>query len=252
VSGDLAETAVGCIDSFGLYAADVYIVAHGSIDVGSRTQLAGTPVATITSDASEGLFTDEILGWAGSSRVPAGADYDIIVDECTDGYYDPGADLLDGAGTDHGAFSVSPATADAPLPDLTKLKELKEHSFRSDLDSWTNFAARLIQVNEALNLASLAKKLKTTVSAVIRRDWMELVQRSPGIIKIPGAVAKEIRCGSAVVGPDLNQILNYVTDCMNEPVAQRFGASLARRPCRGCDHGVCRRTSFARSVISRS
>jgi len=64
-----------------------------------------------------------------------------------------------------------------------------------------------------------------------------------------------------VFGPDGNEPLDVdvvrrrfadLALRIGEPVAQRFGASLARRPCRGCDHGVCRRTSFARSVISRS
>lgn len=104
ISGDLSG---GCIDFLGEYKANVYVVPHGSISPSAKTQMPGTPNAVIVTDFTDGLYDSETIGFTAPSGKLGSGNYDIILDLCADGYYDPDTDLDYGYGAPQGAFSVA-------------------------------------------------------------------------------------------------------------------------------------------------
>src|SRR5690349_10728126 len=86
ISGDLMG---GCISQFGFYMANVYVVPHGFVSPGTRQLLPDEPNAVINTSLTNGLFDGEIVGFTAPSGKIGTGDYDIVLDLCSDGYYDP-------------------------------------------------------------------------------------------------------------------------------------------------------------------
>jgi hypothetical protein len=136
ISGDLGG---GCLDLFGQASANVYVVPHGSIDPNVRTAMPAHPNAVITSSLQFGLFEDETIGFT----LPAGhidtGNYDIVLDVCTDGFYDPdGGDIIAGSDGGIGAFTVTIPT-DVPLLPSADILALKAASGK-EAEHWTQEA----------------------------------------------------------------------------------------------------------------
>ena len=230
-SGDLLPPTGGydpdgtdpCVGDFGIYAADLYVVPHHSVVDTTVRKLSGTPSATIVSQAVGGPFADEIVGWAGSPAVPAGADYDIVIDRCADGTFDPKYDQIDGYDQPHGAFSVAPATAGFHL-DLSAVKQ----AYQADYDSYAGFLSTMIHIDQAYklyeqvkalygNLTGLAEGLKKVISAqwlptLLSKTSYELYKKGKALPKI----IKDIQSCTLglVTGPgDINSLLTYVSTC---------------------------------------
>ncbi|HEX7104322.1 MAG TPA: Ig-like domain-containing protein, partial [Nitrolancea sp.] len=137
ISGDLAGTPDGCI-SLGQYAANVYIRPHGGTDPAVRTEMPPTPDDVILSSLTSGLFEDEIIGFTTPSGSLVAGNWDIVLDVCGDGFYDPGIDYLYGADMPNGAFSVVIPT-DVPLLPSAAILALKA-SAQSEASQWNKSA----------------------------------------------------------------------------------------------------------------
>lgn len=121
ISGDMYG---GCIDEFGQFASDVYVVPHGSMDPSAPATMSGQPNAVITSSLTGGYFMDETIGFTGPSGKLGTGDYDVVLDTCAEGKYVPGRDVILGADTGTGAFSVNVNGTVPGLPgsDIAALK----------------------------------------------------------------------------------------------------------------------------------
>ncbi|MHB8576590.1 MAG: PKD domain-containing protein, partial [Dehalococcoidia bacterium] len=135
ISGDLAG---GCIDQFGDFSANVYVVSHGSINPQSSTPLSNSPNAVIISQLNDGLFDGETIGFTGPNGHLGPGDYDVVLDVCSDQQYEPGVDLIAGVKAPHGAFTVAYPANIPPLPQ-SPFAAVKADS-QSDAQRWTSAA----------------------------------------------------------------------------------------------------------------
>jgi hypothetical protein len=121
ISGDMYG---GCIDEFGQFASDVYVVPHGSMDPSAPATMSGQPNAVVTSSLTGGYFLDETIGFTGPAGKLGTGDYDVVMDTCAEGKYVPGRDVILGAGTGTGAFSVdvNGTVPGMPAADIAALK----------------------------------------------------------------------------------------------------------------------------------
>lgn len=137
ISGDLAGTPDRCI-SLGQYVANVYVRPHNGTDPGARTEMPPQPDDVILSSFTGGLFEDETIGFTTPSGNLVAGNWDIVLDVCGDGYYDPGIDYLYGANMPNGAFSVVIPT-DVPLLPSADILALKA-SAQSEASQWNTSA----------------------------------------------------------------------------------------------------------------
>jgi hypothetical protein len=123
ITGDMAG---GCIDTLGTYTGKAYVLPHGSVNPGARTALGETANAVIQSDFTDGLYSDETVGFTAPSGKLGTGQYDIILDVCADGFYDPGVDVI-------ATFSVVIPVAVPPVS--TAIADLKTaaHTQAQDL-----------------------------------------------------------------------------------------------------------------------
>jgi hypothetical protein len=100
--------------------------------------MPATPNDVIISSATGGLYDGETIGFTAPSGKLGAGNYDIILDLCADGYYDPGVDYLYGADMPNGAFSVVlPANVPAlPSSDIQALKSQAQ----SEVSGWNKSA----------------------------------------------------------------------------------------------------------------
>ena len=154
ISGDLAGTPDACI-SLGQYVANVYIRPHGGTDPAVRSEMPPSPDDVILSSLTSGLFEDETIGFTTPSGNLVAGNWDIVLDVCGDGFYDPGVDYLYGADMPNGAFSVVIPT-DVPLLPSASILALKA-SAQSEASQWNTSAlssAALFALYDAYNIWS--------------------------------------------------------------------------------------------------
>jgi hypothetical protein len=154
ISGDLAGTPDACI-SLGEYAANVYIRPHGGTDPAVRSEMPPQPDDVIISDFTGGLFEDETIGFTTPSGNLVAGNWDIVLDVCGDGFYDPGVDYLYGADMPNGAFSVVIPTG-IPLLPSADILALKANA-RNEASQWNTSAlssAALFALYDAYNIWS--------------------------------------------------------------------------------------------------
>src|SRR4051794_19550080 len=108
-------------------ATDVYIVPAGTgTGTGKLHDVDGDRPNTIVSGAS--LFTDEVIAMTAPAGKLDEGEYDVVYDNCQDGYYDPGYD------------TVFPGAVTVTLPDVLPLADnginaIKDES-RQEYHSW--------------------------------------------------------------------------------------------------------------------
>jgi hypothetical protein len=226
ISGDLSAPTPNpfsdpCVDVFGGYAADVYIVKHGSIDPTLRTALTSPPAATITSQAQGGLFTDEIIGYTSPTGHYGPGDWDIVLDRCTDGYYDPNQDYIAGldvpAGTaPHGAFTVTvPADPNIRRLDLSALKA----TWQSEENHWLELTQAMIGAFQGVDLISQLVDIQKLFQTQAK-FWLFNFLKT-------GIKAQTVyECAVAPVGATLDDIEQYISKCGNFGIGGSSSVSL--------------------------
>ncbi|HET8627389.1 MAG TPA: PKD domain-containing protein [Thermomicrobiales bacterium] len=179
ISGDLVG---GCISQFGFYMANVYVVPHGFVSPGTRQFMPDQPNAVINTSLTNGLFDGEIVGFTAPSGKLGTGDYDIVMDLCSDGYYDPlgdnpenrnPIDVVVGYGSPHGAFSVTVPT-DVPVLPSQAVLDLKARA-AAQAQSWKYSAygsATLFALYDAYSIGSIALANRAEQAVTFYLDWV--------------------------------------------------------------------------------
>ena len=119
IDGDLAG---GCVDLLGQYSASVYVVPDGAFDnVGDpgpfgHVSFGGQPNAVINSDFTNGQFIDETIGITTPSGNLGTGNYEVVLDLCSDGFWNPPTDVV------AADFTVSSPANVPALPLLNPMK----------------------------------------------------------------------------------------------------------------------------------
>jgi hypothetical protein len=160
ISGDLSG---GCIDLFGAYKANVYVVPHGSVNPSAKTPMSRDPNAVVVTDFTDGLYDSETIGYTAPSGKLGSGDYDIVLDLCADGTYDPGVDLDYGYGAPQGAFSVAiPVTVPPVSSAIAEEKQSAEEQAAG--------VGALVTSFKALELAEKMAEYAECVEGVLELD----------------------------------------------------------------------------------
>jgi hypothetical protein len=96
-TGTISNTtlcALGGTNDFLFPAADVYLVKAGSVSSGGSLKEAGGGAPATIISASAGGYLDEIVGITSPGGTLGEGSYDVVVDECQDGRFDPGVDSI--------------------------------------------------------------------------------------------------------------------------------------------------------------
>jgi hypothetical protein len=207
ISGDLGG---GCLDLFGQASAKVYVVPHGSIDPTVSTTM-GQVNAVITSSAELGLFEDETIGFTEPGGHIGTGNYDIVLDICADGSYDPDeGDIIAGSDSPDGAFTVTIPT-DVPVLPSAAILALKAAS-KHEADTWTLEATRTKNMFEAYEQLRKLLKFPDTLNLpqakLISKALDYLCRVPPGAEPIcPTASWKTLTAG--VLAEELGQAAHY-------------------------------------------
>ncbi|HEX5504265.1 MAG TPA: PKD domain-containing protein [Thermomicrobiales bacterium] len=179
ISGDLVG---GCISQFGFYMANVYVVPHGFVSPGTRQLMPDQSNAVINTPLTNGLFDGEIIGITAPSGKLGTGDYDIVMDLCSDGFYDPHSDdpenhdpidLIVGYDSPRGAFSVG-APTDVPALPSQALLDVKSRA-AAQAQSWKYSAygsATLFALYDAYSIGSIALGTRAEQATTFYLDWV--------------------------------------------------------------------------------
>ncbi|WP_194409610.1 Calx-beta domain-containing protein [Microbacterium cremeum] len=121
-------------------AARIYVVAAGSAQDGARmTQADGTEPAVVIGTGSTGAFIDELLAVTGPQGALTEGVYDVVIDNCQDGFYNAGVDSVYG-----GVITVRyPAVLP---PYATWIGEMKDRANQlGRMWLYSNYLARALQ-----------------------------------------------------------------------------------------------------------
>jgi hypothetical protein len=233
ISGDLEG---GCIDMFGQFSANVYVVPHGSVDPNSLTTMSGQPNAVITSSLTGGLFEDETIGFTMPDGHLGTGNYDIVLDACNDGVYNPDTDMIAGSDDPLGAFGVD-APANIPGLPPSDIATIKSNA-GTEAGTWVTWAKEteaLFAVYDAYSIVSNLIGSPAEIAVGFYLDWVCAVlppdpNGAPVTWYCPTAGWADImRLQAAVIREQVGQAAHYKA-ISNDPPDPNYGVLAAVDP----------------------
>ncbi len=198
-SGTISNTTLcglGGTNDFIFPAADVYIVKPGSEGGGLKEAGGGSPATVIS--ASAGGYLDEILGVTSPGGTLGEGTYDVVVDECQDGRFDPAVDS---------AFPNAVTVAFPPvIPSYTGyIGDIKAKAAKNALQ-WLYASVALDALRGELGMSDLANVENDNPDASSIRQVLDKIVSLIALVKSP------LPSGGPwdVIGSGVNAAINEV------------------------------------------
>ena len=140
ISGNITfhkDCTSGIKDGF-TTAADIYILRNGTTVSGKLKDVSGAP-NTVLGGGGGGFFERVIAATKPQGSLPPG-EYDVIIDECQDGVFDPNVDFILGGGSGF-AFSVVIPT-DVPILPNAEIGRMKATA-KQEARRWVEVSAAI-------------------------------------------------------------------------------------------------------------
>ncbi len=167
--------------------ADIYVLRDGTISGNSRaklTDVVGTPNTVI---GAASIFP-EIVAYTQPGGALGSGKYDLVLDECQDGYYDPGVDFMLGMG-DAAAFTVVIPSVIPNLHAGTAISDAK-NAAETESQRWSNargyFGATFLAVKAfsiGMQLISYGPWVTGIIYVIGEMDpYQQLLSQAQGMI----------------------------------------------------------------------
>ncbi|MBI4321465.1 MAG: PKD domain-containing protein [Chloroflexi bacterium] len=179
--GDITWTATcgaGGLND-GMFAwANIYVVQDGQVSGSTRirlTDVSGAPNTVV--GGWGGLYLDEVLGYTKPAGSIGPGAYDVVIDNCQDGYFDPGQDYILGFGSQV-AFRVN-IPANVPVLPSASIVAAKNRAAQEYVN-WERMHGGLWVLFQAHEVMEVVGAMMSPSEAVI---WLtgQIVQQATGV-----------------------------------------------------------------------